>query len=100
MKQEELKFAIRGTLVHAPAAGDIEVLDDALIAVSNGGQIAAVSSPGQPDYVNLEQTAKDAGKLEVLSAGEYLLPAWWTPTSMRRNGRNSARPWTGRWTNG
>lgn len=74
MKQEELKFAIRGTLVHAPAAGDIEVLDDALIAVDNGGRIAAVSGPGRPDYGKLEQSARDAGRLEVLPAGEYLLP--------------------------
>lgn len=74
MKQEELKFALRGTLVHAPAAGDIEVLDDALIAVDNGGQIAAVSSPDRPEYLQLEQMAREADKLEVLSAGEYLLP--------------------------
>ena len=74
MKLEELKFAIRGTLVHAPAAGDIEVLDDALIAVDNGGRIAAVSGPGRPEYVQLEQMAREAGKLQALSAGEYLLP--------------------------
>ena len=74
MKLEELKFAIRGTLVHAPAAGEIEVLDDALIAVDNGGRIAAVSGPGRPEYVQLEQMAREAGKLQALSAGEYLLP--------------------------
>ena len=74
MKQEELKFAIRGTLIHAPSAGDIEVLENALLAVDDGGRIAAVTGPGQPDYGKLEQTAREAGKLEVLSAGEYLLP--------------------------
>ena len=74
MKQEELKFAIRGTLIHAPSAGDIKVLENALLAVDDGGRIAAVTGPGQPDYGKLEQTARDAGKLEVLSAGEYLLP--------------------------
>lgn len=74
MKQEELKFAIRGTLIHAPSAGDIEVLENALLAVDDGGRIAAVTGPGQPDYGELEQTAREAGKLEALSAGEYLLP--------------------------
>ena len=74
MKQEELKFAIRGTLIHAPSAGDIEVLENALLAVDDGGRIAAVTGPGQPDYGELEQVAREAGKLEVLSAGEYLLP--------------------------
>ena len=74
MKQEELKFAIRGTLIHAPSAGDFEVLENALLAVDDGGRIAAVTGPGQPDYGKLEQTAREAGKLEVLSAGEYLLP--------------------------
>ena len=74
MKQEELKFAIRGTLIHAPSAGDIKVLENALLAVDDGGRIAAVTGPGQPDYGKLEQTAREAGKLEVLSAEEYLLP--------------------------
>ena len=74
MRQEELKFAIRGTLIHAPSAGDIEVLENALLAVDDGGRIAAVTGPGQPDYGKLEQTAREAGKLEALSAGEYLLP--------------------------
>ena len=74
MKQEELQFAVRGAMIHAPAAGDIEILENALIAVDNTGQIAAVTTPGQTDYGNLEQTARDAGKLEELSAEEYLLP--------------------------
>ena len=74
MQQEELQFAVRGAMIHAPAAGAIEILHNALIAVDNMGQIAAVTSPGQPDYDNLEQLARDAGKLEELSAEEYLLP--------------------------
>ena len=74
MKQEELQLAVRGAMIHAPAAGAIEILENALIAVDNTGQIAAVTSPGEPDYDKLEQTARDAGKLEELSAEEYLLP--------------------------
>ena len=74
MKQEELQFAVRGTLIHAPAAGDIEVLENALIAVDDRGQIPAVTSPGQPDHGKLEQTVRDACKLEELSPKEYLLP--------------------------
>ncbi len=74
MKQEELKFVLRGTLLHTPVLGSVEILENALIAVDNRGQIAAVSSPGKPDYVKLEQAAGQAGKLEQLSAQEYLLP--------------------------
>ena len=74
MKLEELQLAVRGAMLHAPAAGAIEILENALIAVDNTGQIAAVTSPGEPDYDKLEQTARDAGKLEQLSAEEYLLP--------------------------
>ena len=61
-------------MIHAPAAGDIEVLENALIAVDNKGQIAAVTSPGQADHDKLEQMARDANKLEELSSKEYLLP--------------------------
>ena len=74
MKQEELKFVLRGTLLHTPVLGSVEILENALIAVDNRGQIAAVTSPGKPDYVKLEQAAGQAGKLEQLSAQEYLLP--------------------------
>ena len=74
MKQEELKFVLRGTLLHTPVLGSVEILENALIAVDNRGQIAAVTSPGKPDYVKLEQAAGQAGKLKQLSAQEYLLP--------------------------
>ena len=74
MKHEELKFAIRGTMIHAPAAGKIEILENALMAVDTSGLIAVLTRPGRQDYAELEQTAVDAGKLEVLSPGEYLLP--------------------------
>ena len=60
MKQEELLLAVRGAMIHAPAAGAIEILENALIAVDNRGQITAVTSPGKPDYGYLEQMARDA----------------------------------------
>ena len=74
MKQDELKFALRGSLVHALAAGEVEILENALIGVDNNGQIAAVTTPGQTDYAQLEQAAAQGGKLEQLSSQEYLLP--------------------------
>ena len=74
MKQEELKFTLRGTLMHAPSAGVVEILENALVAVDNHGQIATVTTPGNPGYAELEQAAAQAGKLERLSPQEYLLP--------------------------
>ena len=74
MKQEELKFTLRGTLMHAPGAGVVEILENALVAVDNHGQIATVTTPGNPGYAELEQAAAQAGKLECLSPQEYLLP--------------------------
>ena len=62
MKQEGLQFAVRGAMIHAPAAGDIEILENALIAVDNRGQISAVTSPGQPDYGYLEQNGERRGQ--------------------------------------
>ena len=74
MKQDELKFALRGTVIHAPATGAIEILENALLAVDDGGQIAEVTNPGEQGYAELEQLAAQAGKLEELSPQEYLLP--------------------------
>ena len=74
MKQEEIKFALHGTLIHTPAAGAVEILENALLAVDNRGQIAAVTTPAQSDYAELEQVATQAGKLEQLSPRQYLLP--------------------------
>ena len=37
MQQEELQFAVRGAMIHAPAAGEIEILHNALIAVDKHG---------------------------------------------------------------
>jgi len=74
LKQEKLKFVLRGTLIHAPAVGVVEILENALVAVDNRGQISAVTSPGSPDYAALEQAATQAGKLERLAPQEYLLP--------------------------
>ena len=74
MKQEELKFALCGSVIHTPAVGVVEILEDALIAVDESGRIATVTTPGRPDYTELEQVATRAGKLEQLSPQEYLLP--------------------------
>ena len=42
--------------------------------MDNRGQIATVTTPGNPGYAELEQAATQAGKLERLSPQEYLLP--------------------------
>ena len=74
MTREEITLALRGTLIHAPAVGVVEILEKALIAVDNSGQIAAVTTPQEPDYAALEQAASRTGKLRQLSPKEYLLP--------------------------
>lgn len=60
--------AVRGTWFHAPEAGRIEVLHDAIVVVDREGQIDAVLHPGDAGY---DEAAADAVEI-----GGYLLPGF------------------------
>ena len=74
MQAEDLAFAVHGTLMHAPVLGEIETLETALIGVDTDGRIAGVSRGGDAGHDALARTTADAGKLERLAPGQYLLP--------------------------
>ncbi|MDH5344962.1 MAG: guanine deaminase [Gammaproteobacteria bacterium] len=62
---------VHGTLIHAPARGDLEILERALVTVGVDGNIAAVEAA--PDRGRLAALRVDATFVE-LAAGQYLLP--------------------------
>jgi len=60
--------------MHAPEAGEIEVLDNALITAGDDGVIAGVMSPRDDGYDQAVAEARGHGTLLELGAHQYLLP--------------------------
>ncbi len=66
---EARPFAIRGTTMHTPAVGELEIIEDAMIVVDEAGTITAVHRPGEPGHgVTGSHASLD------LDPGQYLLP--------------------------
>jgi guanine deaminase len=74
MKGDQLRFALQGTLVHAPVRGALEVLEDTLIGVDDAGVIVGLMGRSDVGYDALQRSLAAAGKLEPLSRAQYLLP--------------------------
>ncbi|GJM40665.1 MAG: guanine deaminase [Ardenticatenaceae bacterium] len=68
------QFTLCATLIHAPTCGEIEVIENALIAVNDAGIISGVHPPGADDYDKIHQAAIANGRLMKLEEGQYLLP--------------------------
>ena len=63
---------VRGTLIHSPARGDIEIIDDAVIAADSDGNIASIDN-ASTDSGKAAMAA--AGRnLTTLADGQFLLP--------------------------
>lgn len=67
---------ILGTFFHAPAAGSIEVLEDALVEIDGGGKIASVLKAGDLRREPALAEAEAARRLARLPAGHFLLPGF------------------------
>jgi guanine deaminase len=67
-------LAIRGRAIHAPVRGEIEIIDDALIAVGADGRIGSVAPAGSPEGAAAAASHAAAGRLIALSPGQFLLP--------------------------
>ncbi len=63
---------VRGTFVHAPKAGAIEVLDDAILLIGSDGGIEAVARTGEAEHAALAARAD----LIALSAGQIVIPGF------------------------
>lgn len=67
-------FFIRGTLVHTPVRGEVEIIEHALVEVNGNGQIEGTFSRKNDLYDEKLAYARDSGPLVELTKGQYLLP--------------------------
>ena len=65
-----------GTFCHAPAAGSIEILRDALVEIDGQGRIASVTPSGAADHAAKRMAAEAAGTLVVAPPRSYILPGF------------------------
>src|SRR4051812_47516837 len=65
-----------GTLLHAPAAGSIDAIQNALIGIDGAGRIASVLRTDDPHYTVALGEAKAEGCLVELPTGCFLLPGF------------------------
>ena len=65
---------VKGTLIHTPTLGDLEVVSDALVTVAQNGQISSVTKPDAKEYAVQISTARAQNELFELSDHQYLLP--------------------------
>ncbi len=67
-------FTVRGTLIHTPVLGELEIKKRALVNVDEHGQIAAVLEPDSTSYEQLLTRSRESNTLLELSNNQYLLP--------------------------
>jgi guanine deaminase len=67
---------VHGSFFHAPMRGEIEMLQDALIAIDADGMITAVVSPGDPRFSAMMAGAMADDRLFTLPQHSYLLPGF------------------------
>lgn len=65
---------IKGTIIHTPILGAVEIINDGLIAVDNDGQIMQVHRADSGDYEACLAAAHAEDQLIELQRGQYLLP--------------------------
>lgn len=63
-----------GNAFHTPRLGHIESLVGYLFCIDDEGTITDLIAPGHAHYEAVRQRAHEAGRLTVLSDGQYLLP--------------------------
>ena len=62
---------VRGTLIHTPVKGEVEIIEDALVAVDDHGTISSVARNTDDGLLD---AARQGGYLLELGSGQYLLP--------------------------
>ena len=71
---QQVVVVYRGTFMHTPSWGQLQVLEDALLGVDAAGVIQIVEEHTSTKHGLLVQLSKAAGKLRVLDSNEVLLP--------------------------
>jgi guanine deaminase len=68
-----MPFAVRGTIMHTPRRGAVEIVEGALVEVADGA-IARVTRPQDSGYAGRLSAAEQSGNLVRLTPTEVLLP--------------------------
>ena len=74
MSDDVKGFSLRGTFMHAPRRGEIEVLEDAVISVDAAGTIYAILGPQEAGHAAALADGRRHGTLTELGEGRYVLP--------------------------
>src|SRR5438094_504635 len=67
---------LRASFFHAPILGEIDFLDDALIAIGDDGKILRVIRQGDAGYDDAIAVAEDEENLITLPGGTFVLPGF------------------------
>lgn len=67
-------MVVKGTLIHTPVLGEMEIIENALVTIDLGGKISSILSPGTAEYDNGVRTALESSQLFELGDKQYLLP--------------------------
>lgn len=67
-------LVVQGTAFHTPERGQVEALENAVLAVAPDGDIEAVLHPEADAYPSLVEAAEERGVLQRLDADSYLIP--------------------------
>lgn len=65
---------VKGTIIHTPVLGRVEIINDALVTVDDGGQILHVHRTDSSEYETCLATARVDDQFIELQRGQYLLP--------------------------
>ena len=74
MRDATTGFALRGTFMHAPRRGEIEIMEDAVVSVDAAGTIDAVHRPGEAGHTAAVADGHRRGTLVEFGEGQYVLP--------------------------
>ena len=74
MRDTTTGFALRGTFMHAPRRGEIEIMEDAVVSVDAAGTIDAVHHPGEAGHTAAVGDGRRRGTLVEFGEGQYILP--------------------------
>ena len=74
MSDDATGFALRGTFMHAPRCGEVEILEDAVLSVDAAGSIDALHRPGEAGHAAALAESRRRSILTELGEGHYVLP--------------------------
>lgn len=69
-----MTVAVRGTALHAPVRGRLELLNDVVMSIDSAGTIDALHAAASPQGAALLALHRAAGSLREMQPGHYLLP--------------------------